>query len=337
MRLPVTKIDLALGGFLVTVAFLTLHAERPLRPELPEPVMRMQAATDRRITSVFGPPVSPWVAGILLGDDSGFSRDRKEAFRATGTSHLTAVSGYNIAVLIGILGSASSYLPLSRPMRLLGGGSVILLFVLLTGAPASVVRAAVMAGLVVLARLAGRHVRPLRALFLAAILMAAHRPELLLHDLGFQLSVLATFGLVVFSPILESPLRRILPGAIAQPFAQTAAATVTVAPLIATSFGTFSLVTLPANMLVGASVPPLMAVSAILLGLSWLSMPFAQILASFLRPLFMAPLRLVDLAASVPHAELIGMSAYVAAGTTSVVVVALAAHVSHRQPHVEEE
>lgn len=329
--------DIALVAFLVVVGVMTRGAERPPRPELPAVIIRMQESVGMRIRSVFSPPVSTWVSGLLLGDDRAFSPELKEAFRCTGTSHLTAVSGYNIAVLISILASASGSLPVSRRARILGGIAMVTLFVLLTGAPASVIRAAGMAGIALAGRLLGRPVKTVRALMLALSVMVALKPELLLYDLGFQLSALATFGLVVFSPPLQSVTERYVPRALAEPVAQTVAATVTVSPLIASTFGTFSLITLPANVMLSIMVPFMMAASAVLLALGFVAPSAAQMLASLFDPVMRLPLRFISLASEVPHAELVGLRASCASLGLSIVVLALSILHQRRSPHVKED
>lgn len=331
----VRPFDALLVLFLVIVGFMTYSAERPPRPELPLVITRMQVRTDTLITSVFTPPVSTWVSGLLLGDDRAFSREWKDAFRRTGTSHLTAVSGYNIAVLISILGTASSRLPISRRMRIVLGAMVVILFVLMTGAPASVIRAAGMSAIVVIARLFGRSVKTVRVLMLALTAMVAFQPELLLHDLGFQLSALATFGLVVFTPPIQVWVGKYLPRMLAEPIAQTVAATVTVSPLIALVFGTFSLITLPANVVVGMAVPFMMAASLVMLLIGMASLALAQILTSLLGVVFMLPLHFIRIAAGVPHAELIGSQAFGASLFLSLVVLALSLLHQRRSIYVE--
>lgn len=299
-------------GFLLLVAIWT-WGEPPTRrvPDIPRIVAEWREVLDKRIGSVFINPVTPWVSGILLGDDSGFSRQWKDAFRTTGTSHLTAVSGYNVSVVFGLVENAARRLTISRRKRLILGMLAVALFVLLTGMPASVLRAAVMALAVMLAREAGRPIKPLRALLLAVIVLVALKPTLLLYDLGFQLSVLATFGLTSMTEPLRVTAFRRLPSLLGEGLAQTMAATVTVAPVIAYRFGTFSSVALLANVAVILFIPLLMSLSAVLLVLAFVFLPFAQLLARMTHILFMAPLHVIRFFSHAPHASVMGKGAVI--------------------------
>jgi len=158
-----------------------------------------------------------------------------------------------------------------------------------------------------------------------------------MHDLGFQLSALATFGLIVFTSSIQSISSRVLPRFVSEPLAQTVAATVTVSPLIALTFGTFSLITLPANLLVGAVVPVMMAMSFLLLVPSAIVPSVARTLAEVLKPIFMFPLEVIRLASGIPHAEVYGFPALAASLALSVAVLAASLIHQRRHPHVEEE
>ena len=262
-----------------------------------------------RIELVFVPPVSPWVSGLLLGDDSGFSREWKEVFRRTGTSHLTAVSGYNVSVIFGIVSVVTARLPFGRRARVLSGLSAVTFFVLITGAPASVLRAAVMAGAVLLAKEAGRPVKPLRAMLLAVLVLVAIDPPILTTDLGFQLSVMATFGLVTLSGPISAMLGG-LPSVLREWSGQTIAATLTVAPIIAFVFGSYSLVALPANLAVMIFIPFIMAVGAALIVIGFVFLPLAQFIAGFGHSLFGLPLIILRFFSAFPISLLYGPAAF---------------------------
>jgi len=246
---------------------------------------------------------------LLLGADQGFSPKWREAFRRTGTSHLTAVSGYNVGVVLSAVMTLLSCAPFGRRARLLAAAACVLAFVLLTGSPGSVLRAAVMIGAVEAGRLSGRPVKPLRALLIAALCIGLCSPRSLAQDRGFQLSVMASFGLATLSPPLTA-LFRFLPKAVAQWAGQTVAATVATAPLIALISGTYSLVALPANLAVTALIPSLMAGGALLLGLSLVSLPLAQACAGLSDGLFSLPLVVIRGMASWPIAAVGGPSAF---------------------------
>lgn len=261
-----------------------------------------------RVEDVFDPPASHWVAGVLLGADEGFSRKWREAFRRTGTSHLTAVSGYNVGVVLAGVQALLLRLPVGRGPRTLLALGAVAGFVLLTGSPGSVLRAAVMVAAVEAARHAGRPVRPLRALLLAALLIGAVSPRSLVADRGFQLSVAASFGLATIAPPLAAIFRR-LPATLAEWTSQTLAATIATAPLIAWMSGSYSLVALPANIAVAAFIPPIMAGGAALVAIGLVSLPLARFLAGVGEGLFLLPLAIVRAMAAWPVASVTGAAA----------------------------
>jgi len=148
-------------------------------------------------------PIAPFVLGLLVGVRALIPKPLQLQLARTGLSHLVAVSGYNLTIiaqacrrLTGRLGYNTSFI---LTLWLIGG------FVVLTGAPASIVRAAVVAVLVLWAGRSGRRIRPLNLLVLAAAVTVAWRPAYL-FDLGWQLSFAAFFGITVMAPLVEKRL-----------------------------------------------------------------------------------------------------------------------------------
>lgn len=156
------------------------------------------AALNRRLPE----PHASFMAGLILGERKSFPPELTEKLQTTGTTHLVALSGYNITIVADALLRTLTFLfiPFSWafPAAVVG----IILFTLLTGASVSVVRAALMGILVLIARRAGRQYRMRNALTLAAAVMLFHNPKILRFDTAFELSFLATLGLVYFAPIL---------------------------------------------------------------------------------------------------------------------------------------
>lgn len=261
-----------------------------------------------RVDDVFDPPVSHWVAGLLLGVDEGFPRRWRDDFRRTGTSHLTAVSGYNVGIVL--IGAQALIMrsPLNRTARTLLALAAVAGFVLLTGSPGSVLRAAVMVSCVEAGRYFGRPVQPLRALLIAAVIIGLASPRSLVEDRGFQLSVAAAFGLVTLAGPLAATVFSRLPKTLSEWASQTFAATIATAPIIAWMTGTYSLVALPANIAVAAFIPPIMAAGAAILGVSLLSLSAARLLAGVSEGLFSLPLALIHLMASWSAASITGVA-----------------------------
>ena len=183
------------------------------------------------------------VAGFLVGDDRGLPASVEADFRAAGLSHLLVVSGANVTLALAFVA------PLLRRFalfgRLAGGLAVLVLFCAMTRFEPSVLRAAGMSGLALLAAFVGRPVAGLRLLALTVTGLVLIDP-FLVHSLGFGLSCGASAGIL----LLSGPLFRALPGPrlIRDPLAVTAAAQIGVAPIALPAFGHLPLVALPANL-----------------------------------------------------------------------------------------
>ena len=203
-------------------------------------------------------------AGILLGVRSSIAPEIANAFAIAGLTHVIAISGWNIAIVAAIV--ASLFRPLEqRPgghwLAPAGAAAAIGGYVVLTGASPSVVRAALMAGAMMVARLGGSRAHAASALGLAALAMLIAAPSVL-WDVGFQLSALATAGLILFAAPIEARLRG-WPGWLREPVALTLAAQLTTLPVVLGSFGRLSLVAPAANVVVVPMVPLVMLLCAI--------------------------------------------------------------------------
>lgn len=201
-------------------------------------------------------PEAGLARGLLLGGSDELPDSVIEAFRTVGLSHIVAVSGYNISVLAGglfLLGIALGwYRKQAVWLTLLG----IVLFVYLVGAPASAVRAALMAGTALLALLAARPADGLSLLALAAAIMLALNPLLLRYDIGFQLSFMATFAILISNPVrTRLRLRSWIIGGIVETILITFTVLIFVIPLSLLHFGTLSPYALLSNALVLPLVP----------------------------------------------------------------------------------
>lgn len=196
-------------------------------------------------------PQASLLLGMMLGVKSGFPSDFYEALRVTGTLHVVVVSGFNITVIVNALGRSLPFLPLKA--RFLVISVVIAFFVALVGPEAPVIRAAIMGVIALLATVLGRQKAALRAFLIAAAVMLIFNPGWL-TDLSFQLSFLATLGLITLLPLFD----RLLPGRKAplrEDLLTTLAAQIFVWPLIAYRFGQVSLLSPLVNTLVLWTVP----------------------------------------------------------------------------------
>lgn len=204
-------------------------------------------------------PEASLLSGMLLGARQTFDSDLFELFTRTGVLHIIAVSGYNIALVSGFLFLCMKYLPTRRTTRCVIVLFGILFFTLLTGAHSATVRAAVMAVCVVAAVLRGRLTSAFHILLVAASIMVLFEPTLLLFDLGFQLSVAATAGLIGGVSLLEKrlPLLSRLP-VVGDGVMQSLATFIATAPLLVATFQSLSLSSLLANSVIILIVPLIM-------------------------------------------------------------------------------
>ncbi len=203
-------------------------------------------------------------AGILLGVRTSIDPRVNDDFAAAGLTHVIAISGWNIAIVAALVARL-----LEGLRGRIGGRRLVPLltvatiagYVALVGSSPSVVRAALMAGAMLAGRQAGSRVHAGSALMLAALVMLLAAPSVL-WDVGFQLSLLATAGLIVFGAGFESRLHR-WPGWIREPVALTLAAQLTTLPVILLTFERLSLVAPLANVLVTPIVPLVMLACAL--------------------------------------------------------------------------
>lgn len=234
----------------------------------------------KRIERVIPEPAAALAEGLLLGGRTGLGDKLEQDFRTVGISHIIVLSGYNLSVVANYILVALFFLP--RQLAL--GGSVIgvFLFTLMVGGGASVIRASIMAIVTLLARGYGRLYEASVALIFAGLLMVLWNPKVLVFDLGFQLSFLATLGLIYLSPRLETGLKFVTEKwGLREIITTTLAAQLTVYPWLIYKMGNLSLVGFVVNILVLPLVPLAMLFSFLtgLVGIlgSSLSLPFAYV------------------------------------------------------------
>ena len=249
-------------------------------------------------------PEASLLAGILLGVESGIPEQVKKAFQDTGTSHIIAISGFNITIIAGLF-----YALFSRLLGRYKGAALavlgIVLYTLLVGASPSVLRAALMGGLSLFASQLGRRQVGLLSLALVAAVMAAFNP-LLLWDPGFQLSFFATLGLILyaepFSRAFVAFAARHLPAPsverLTRPVTQyllcTLAASITTLPIIAFHFRQLSLVSLIANLVILPAQPAVMILGGLALLLGTLYFSLGQLAAWLAWPCVVYTIRAVE-------------------------------------------
>ncbi|MEI6039840.1 MAG: ComEC/Rec2 family competence protein [Candidatus Berkelbacteria bacterium] len=226
------------------------------------------------LAKILPEPYASFQAGLLLGNRTTQIPDSlTSAFNRTGTTHIVAVSGYNVTIIISIL--ALAFVGFGRKVSFWASLACIFIFVIMTGGSASVVRAGLLGGLVAWGRLEGRRANHLILILFTASVMLLFNPHQLLGDVSFQLSFLAFAGLMYISPVLESWLKFIkLPKFIGAIFTETMGAQIAVLPIIIYNFGIISVVAPLVNILVLPFVPLSMLLGFVagIGGLIWLEL-----------------------------------------------------------------
>lgn len=262
---------------------------------------------------LFPEPESSFLLGLLIGDIDGIPQDLRDAFRRTGTSHILAVSGYNVARVIEMVVLLSTLALAKRKRAAMATAVAVLGFVLLAGASASVVRAGVMGGVSLLARLLGRRYSGTNALVCAAAVMLAVLPFALRHDVGFQLSFAAVWGLHALGPSFIK-WARFIPErfGLRSIFGETLAATLATLPISLAVFGTLSILSPIVNLVVLPLIPAAMGSGALALGTGAIH-PLAAAPAALIAQTILATVEtVVRLFARLPLAFFIPVTPWVA-------------------------
>lgn len=258
---------------------------------------------ETRLGEIFAEPHNSFMAGLILGSRSGIAAHLMEDFNTTGLTHIIAISGYNITLVIVFVASLFGFL--SRKKKVFVSIIFIFAFVVLVGGSAAVVRAGIMGSISLLALWFGREYQVEIALLLAAFLMAIWNPKIIVYDLGFQLSFLATMGLIFVAPKIERWFL-FLPKnfGIRESVLMTMSAQILALPVIIYNFGRLSLISPLANLFVLPFIPLVMMFGFMAVLFSFLWHGFAMFLA-FVGYLFLETIILfVDFFARVPFASI---------------------------------
>jgi competence protein ComEC len=208
----------------------------------------------------FSPPYSSILEGMILGDNGAISQDLKTKLNTTGLRHIIAISGSHIVILSSIVMSFLLMIGFYRGQAFYLAISTITLYIITSGLPASAVRAGIMGGLFLLSQKVGRKNCSARSIIIACAIMLALNPLLLFYDAGFQLSFLASLGIIYLSPILNRHLTKFLKKKenLKEILATTLAPQIFTLPLLIFNFGSVSLVSPITNILIAPAVYGLM-------------------------------------------------------------------------------
>ncbi len=278
-------------------------------------VFRFKARAERVLASVLSEPQSSLLTGILLGNESGIPEPVQEDFSRTGVSHIIAISGFNLAIMAKLFAQlAHRYLGRrwELPLSLLGIWS----YTVLVGASAAVLRAALMVTLAVVARHSNRRVHGPTSLATAVWFMSLFNPHVF-WDVGFQLSVAATLGLILYTDPLTDMFRRFFEhltgnpdlterilGWLSDALIVTLAAQILTLPILIGTFRQLSLISLVTNLLVLPAQPYVMLFGGVALTTGLMLRPLGEILAWLAWVFLTYTLEVVRLTANVSHAAI---------------------------------
>lgn len=248
-------------------------------------------------------PESSLLSGLLLGVKESLGEGLEEDFVDTGLVHIVVLSGYNVTIIAEAIIRTLSFVSVMAGIYI--GGIAIALFAIMTGAGATIIRASIMAILALIARATGRRYEITRALFIAGFLMVLENPYILLYDISFQLSFLATVGLIYLSPVFEN-IFKFFPKkfGLREIVSATIATQVFVFPFILYKIGNLSLIAPITNILVLPLIPATMLFGFLggflNLLVNFLGAPFAFIAFLLLR----FEILVVEIFANLPFASI---------------------------------
>jgi len=262
-------------------------------------VFLLREKFEKDIQTKISYPENEYALGITIGDESGIPAKIIEDFNVTGLRHLLALSGMNITIIIIFLSVLFFFLP--KILRIIAISFFIFIFVMLTGASSSVVRAAVMGVVGIIALQSGRKLDPLNILILALSCITLYNPFLLYSDISLQFSVLAVLGLMYIEPILYSGrVKSKNKNELLQVLSATLSAQIAVLPLMIVFFEQVSLISPVTNLLIVpiSTLAMILVFATVIPFVGWLFMPFAYFLLHI--TLFIA-----EIFAQIPNASVV--------------------------------
>ena len=291
------------------VTRLPWKTENPLVSE----IYKLKDSLLNNTYRLYHDPEASLLAGILFGVDTGLTRELQDAFKNTGTAHIIAISGFNIAIIAGIFFFFFKSF-LGERFGAVAAVIGIFFYAFLVGGDSAVMRAAFMGSISLAARQLGRRNVGVNALAFVAFVMAFFNP-LVLWDIGFQLSFFATLGLILyaepFSNFTSNLISKFSKGdtstitrIINEYFILTLAAQLTTIPIMAYHFKRISLISFIANPFILPVQPAVMIGGGLAVFISLIIYPVGQFLAWLAWPFATYTIRMVELFDKVPHASI---------------------------------
>lgn len=270
-------------------------------------IFAVKRKVEDTISQTMSEPQGALDQGLLTGTKVNFTKKFEEALRRTGTSHIVAISGFNITIILAVffhfMRRSAGYWP-----AIISGFLAVAIFTILTGANASIVRASIMGSLGLLAAIIGRQAKIEHTIFVTAGIMILLNPLIVRFDAGFQLSFLAVLGLIYFAPKFDKWFERIpryekIHRSVREAISATFGAQLMTWPVILILFGQISLIAPAVNAVLLPFVPITMALGfgAVVLAIT---IPYAGNIVSFFPWLMLTGMvKLIESAARLPLAS----------------------------------
>ncbi len=241
-------------------------------------LLQMKQRIEEKVLYFLPAPESGLLLGLLLGGDDQLSQRVQDNFSKTGLTHIVAVSGYNVTIVAEYLMLLGIFLGLWRKQAAWFAMGGIFLFVVMTGFPASAVRAGVMGMLLLWAMKNGRLSNAQNSIIFAASVMLLSNPLLLRWDTGFQLSFLATVGIVYLYPVIEKySIKKHGLSFFSEMLFLTLSAQIFVLPIILNDFQKLPVISPLANLLVLPVIPVTMLLGFLMLVFAFVVPPLATV------------------------------------------------------------
>lgn len=263
-------------AFFPTIRKMHNYQKTTLFSNFKKKLIYFRGHLEKAIEQLLPEPQSSLEIGVLLGIKTAMPEKFLQNLRDTGTLHIIVASGYNLSVVAGFLVSTLVWF-MSRKKALIVAFLGVVFYTLMVGAEPPVVRAAIMASLAYGAQYLGRLKDSLIALIIAAFIMLLVSP-LILFDVGFQLSLMATTGILLIYPLLREKKFFHLP-VFGDDLATTLSAQIGVTPILLANFGNLTFLSPLINALVLPLIPLLMNLGGIMVLSGFVSKLIAQVLA----------------------------------------------------------
>lgn len=257
----------------------------------------------KQLSTILPSPEAELLGGLLLGVKRSLGKDLEDQFRKSGLIHIVVLSGYNITIIVIAVFKFLGFLP--RLIKYFLGILFVFCFAIMVGSGATVIRASIMAVLVIIGKVSSREYNINKSLTFAGLLMVIHNPLILFYDPSFQLSFVASLGLVNLSQKLSELIPFITEKfGVREIVSSTLSTQIAVLPMILKMTGEISLVALPVNLIVLPLIPLTMFLGFLTGVFSYIYWPLGLIFGYLPNLLLKFELLMVTFSANLPFATI---------------------------------